>query len=77
MPETKTILFVDKGSHRSWVLQSISKYLSLKQKKVENLSIRVFLQEEENPQKMKIFDGIESTGHLVRSPNIQSFYFQV
>ena len=46
--ETKTILFVDKGSHRSWVLNSISSTLKLKQNKIENISTRVFKKEKES-----------------------------
>ena len=47
--ETKTILFADRGSHRSWVLNSISKDLKLKRKQVEKLSVRRFQQEVESP----------------------------
>ena len=47
--ETKTILFADRESHRSWVLNSISKNLKLKFKQVKKLSVNIFQQEEESP----------------------------
>jgi hypothetical protein len=40
--EKKPILFADKGSHRTWVLKSISEDLNLEKKQVESLSVRVF-----------------------------------
>jgi hypothetical protein len=62
--EIKTILFADKGSHRSWVLNLIPENLNLKCKQVEKLSVRRFQQEEEYE-----VDGTKSAEHLGRSPN--------
>jgi hypothetical protein len=51
--EKKTILFADKGSHRTWVLKSISEDLKLERKQIESLSVRVFQQEEKSPPELK------------------------
>ena len=34
--ETKAVMFVDRGSHRTWILESISKELQLRRNMVEN-----------------------------------------
>ncbi|KZS06622.1 Uncharacterized protein APZ42_029869 [Daphnia magna] len=47
--ETMAILFIDDGSHRSWVTRSISKSLNLKIVAVENIGTRVFKQRKPNP----------------------------
>ncbi len=74
--ETKTILFADKRSQRLWVLKSISKDLNLKQKQVENLSIRVFQQEEENPPEMKNSMELKVRGTCEGAPIISLFAFE-
>ncbi|XP_057381572.1 uncharacterized protein LOC130704107 [Daphnia carinata] len=47
--QTRAILFIDDGSHRSWVTRSISKLLDLKVVAVENIGTRVFKQRKPNP----------------------------
>ncbi|KAI9565063.1 Pao retrotransposon peptidase family protein [Daphnia sinensis] len=47
--ETRAILFIDDGSHRSWVTRSISKLLNLRVVAEENIGTRVFKQRKPNP----------------------------
>jgi hypothetical protein len=47
--ETRAILFVDDGSHRSWVTKEISRRLNLTVVAVENIATRVFKKKEVNP----------------------------
>jgi hypothetical protein len=50
--ETRAILFADDGSHRSWVLKSLSSQLNSKTVAVENISTRVFKKKEASEPKM-------------------------
>ncbi|XP_045028012.1 uncharacterized protein LOC116935628 [Daphnia magna] len=50
--ETRAILFADDGSHRSWVLKSLSSQLKLKTVAVENISTRVFKKNEASQPEM-------------------------
>ena len=47
--ETKTVLFADRGSHRTWILDSISKVLQLRRNMVENIATGVFREKKERP----------------------------
>ncbi len=50
--ESRAILFADDGSHRSWVLKSLSSQLKLKTVAVENISTRVFKKKEASQPEM-------------------------
>jgi hypothetical protein len=55
--ETRAILFADDGSHRSWVLKSLSSQLNMKTVAVENISTRVFKKKE--PSKPEMTKNVE------------------
>jgi hypothetical protein len=48
----RAILFADDGSHRSWVLKSLSSQLNSKTVAVENISTRVFKKKEASEPEM-------------------------
>lgn len=67
--ETRAILFVDDGSHRSWVTRSISKFMKLKNVAVENFGTRVFKQREPNPIEETNVVEVKFRGTWQEAPN--------
>ena len=62
--ETKTILFVDKVSHRSCISDSIWEKLNLKRNKIENIATRVFKEEKEIPAEPTNFLELSIRGNF-------------
>ncbi|KZS07327.1 Uncharacterized protein APZ42_028968 [Daphnia magna] len=77
--ETRAILFIDDGSHRSWVTRSISKLLNLKVVAVDNIGTRIFKQRKPNPVEQinaveLVFRGIWKGAPLVKITALETDY---
>jgi len=68
--ETRAILFADDGSHRSWVLKSLSSQLKLKTVAVENISTRVFKKKEASQPEMTKAVEMQVRGTWKGAPKI-------
>ena len=62
--ETKTILFVDRESHRTWIIESISKELQLRRNIGRKYSHNSVWREERETGSTDQPDGAESQGQL-------------
>ncbi len=68
--ETRAILFADDGSHRSWVLKSLSSQLKLKTVAVENISTRLFKKNEASQPEMTKAVEMQVRGTWKGAPKI-------